>query len=298
MQQTPHEFLCIAVANGRKDVCDIILRDMNTSPNLFNSTGVSPLFIAVSLKNLEIVKTLLQYNADPNKGVADIEISPLFAASDFEQYDICKALLEKGADANKQDKSEGEFPLLKLAEKNETEITKLLLEHKADPNLRTFSGFFPLLIAVEFESDKTIRILLENGANPNMQTPLHKITPLLLSCQNGYLKIAQILVEFGADVNYAVTQRIPNSQRTVQVTPLCSAVHNKHNQIANFLPDSGKLVGSFFYVTTVAIMTGNTEMFKILEQKLNNDEKSDLASYILNRVGTQKMDIPDYIEYH
>ncbi len=50
--------------------------------------------------------------------------------------------------------------------------------------------------------DKVAQLLLEAGANVN-QANTHKHTPLHLSAQNGHLGLSKLLVDAGADVNFA-----------------------------------------------------------------------------------------------
>jgi ankyrin repeat protein len=53
----------------------------------------------------------------------------------------------------------------------------------------------------------TQRPSLENGANPNTEIS-HYCTALLLASANGNLKMVELLVKNGADINYSAWNRI------------------------------------------------------------------------------------------
>lgn len=58
--------------------------------------GITPLHSAISTKNIELVKLLLEHGADVNQAGYD-NIAPLYYAASINQLDIVKLLLSRGA---------------------------------------------------------------------------------------------------------------------------------------------------------------------------------------------------------
>lgn len=85
-----------------------------------------------------------------------------------------------------------------------------LLEYN-EPNF----GINALNLAIDIGNYQSFKKLLELGANPNSINPKTKTTPLIESATyfNGYnydLRYMQLLLDYGADPNYAVEEEIIN----------------------------------------------------------------------------------------
>ncbi len=108
---------------------------------------------------------------------------------------------------------------------------KEYIENGWNPNDSTMSLYY----AIEYNTQENIEtdnwelleLLLENGANPNVQIyselPNIDNTPLTYATGNGYYGAAELLIEYGADVNY--------KERTYGDTPL-HAVQYFYNNMA------------------------------------------------------------------
>ena len=98
----------------------------NTSYEVTSSETPSPLSIAISKGDLNIVRKLIEYGADVNE--KSNGMSPLMVAARYNKTEIIKYLLSKGADINK--KYENGFTALKYAElSNAHEAIELLKQY-------------------------------------------------------------------------------------------------------------------------------------------------------------------------
>ena len=150
--------------------------------------------------NLEIVKLLLQYGANPNDGSEYCRI--LGCAVREGNPKIVQALLQHGADPNSEENSDG--PALYIAayegaikrygpaerrpsmlmslvqdrhRHKYAKIMRLLLDSGADPNASDWLGETPLMVCAKLGFKRGVELLLANGANPkaidkNGDTPL------------------------------------------------------------------------------------------------------------------------------
>lgn len=80
------------------------------------------------------------------------------------------------------------------------EVIRNLIEMGAYPDL-TYLGYTPLNQAVSMGRIEAVRVLLEKGANPEgYQDGGFCPGPLHDACRNGYLEIAEVLIDAGASV--------------------------------------------------------------------------------------------------
>lgn len=136
-----------------------------------------PLHYAISVKNIEFVKLLLDAGSDPN--VADKKgNNSLHLAIYSREYDICKIIIDHGIDINKKTHV-GETALHISCNLQLVEITELLINSGIDVNSQDYDNeFIPLHYTVNLNNIFLSKLLIENGTNINSQdffgnTPLH-----------------------------------------------------------------------------------------------------------------------------
>lgn len=101
----------------------------------------------------------------------------------------------------------------------------------ADLNARNDNGATPLIIACVYGHLKVVQVLMENGTDINKSLPKDDgYTPLFIACMNGRLDVARLLVEKGADMNKATK---------MGDTPLKIAQEMEHVEVVAFLKETG-----------------------------------------------------------
>ena len=199
--------LLVAVQNGSYDIGAFLI-DHGADPNLANSKGWTPLYLAVKNRNpettalpapstdgvLDMIKTLLDRGANPNLRIK--------AATEVHQGMTALWLKEEGA-----------TPLLRAALCGDLTVVKLLLAHGADPLIPTADHTTPLMVASgvgwadgmlhEYTEDQTlevVKLLLSLGADVNAAND-HGITALHGAGYKGANKAVQLLVDRGAKLD-------------------------------------------------------------------------------------------------
>ncbi len=91
----------------------------------------------------------------------------------------------------------------------------------------------PLLSAVTGNAPNVVGRLLQKGADPNMNSA-GGVLPLVAACRRGNTEIAQLLLEYGADIHAR--------QECDEATPIHWAVYGGYRGIVEFLCESGAML--------------------------------------------------------
>ncbi len=122
--------------------------------------------------------------------------------------------------------------LYEAVEKENIKKVESLLNQQENPNDYYSNGLFPLWRATADNNYKIAELLIENGADINQKTKISpsESTPIEIPCQEGYFEIVKLLVENGADVNYEGFRGF---------TPIRIASMNDHIEIVKYLALNG-----------------------------------------------------------
>jgi len=151
-------------------------------------------------------KELLEENPDLAKGDDGDGWTPLIAACRLRDVELVRTLLESGAKVNQRnliDSHSGEgdnFPLWFAANQkrpNRVEVATLLLEYGANVNMVGEFGETPLHQAAAWDNADIAEFLLQNGAYVDAEIEPGK-TPLSLAEKYGFDEVATVLERFGA----------------------------------------------------------------------------------------------------
>ena len=180
----------------------------------------TPIIFADRYGHPEIVKLLLKDM--PVLLLKDMHVydktALLLIALKHDNTEMVKLLLEYDADANVRDKNGLAAALMIAVEKDNTEMVKLLFEHGArfhgarfnvqknnswafsrreDKNDRTTL----IMIAVKNDNTEIAELLLEYGADANVRDKNDQTTLIMIATENDNTEIAKLLLEYGADAN-------------------------------------------------------------------------------------------------
>ena len=171
----------------------------------------TPLHLAVNNGNPTVARILLDYQADVNLRNGDGQ-TPLHLLSGQESFldesnrcDLAGLLLEHGANLNEKDNNNA-TPLHSAAYNRKHKIVRVLLEHMSNANAKTDSGETALhgVSYLKYESQaegvRVAQVLLACGVDVNAQRKDHS-TSLHVASFYGKFDIAKLLLDHGADTN-------------------------------------------------------------------------------------------------
>ena len=120
------KLLLKACQNGQKGVVLAFLKKDGLNVNAVDEFGLAPLHYACKRGYRDIVKLLLDKEADVNQ-ISNESMTPLHAASTSGNKEIIKLLFDAGADINATDKA-GKTPLIYAIEVKKAEAARYLIE--------------------------------------------------------------------------------------------------------------------------------------------------------------------------
>jgi ankyrin repeat protein len=199
--------------------------------NAQNELGATPLWLASVTGNAGMIDKLLRAGANPNVALTVGE-TPLMTASRSGRVEAVKLLLAGGAKVNVAERSRNQTALMWAAGQQHAKVAQVLVEAGADLHARSevrrrrintggqggggvddrFSppgvrdeehgGFTPLLFVAQQGDVETAKVLLDAGANVN-DAAANGASALVIAVHSGHSKLAEFLLERGADPNAA-----------------------------------------------------------------------------------------------
>jgi len=192
----------------------------------YRVSGLTPLAAAALEDQVESVKVLLSYGADPN--TRDNEgMSPLLTATDL---GIAEALLKHGAKVDTRDPETGSTAFLLAFLRADVPLWRLLVRFKANVNVADRSGQHALNTAIDSGDFESASFLLDHGANSRL-CDSEGTPPLVTACRMARLDLVRLLLANGADVE--------RSEPSQADTPLIVAARGNNLEMVRELCNHG-----------------------------------------------------------
>ncbi len=194
-----------AAASGSADILAMLLA-VGGDPNRRGNSTVSPLSLAANRRDAE-KKVRMLLKAGAKATVEDGKNSALFEALSNDSTDfaaapaVIRVLLAAGVPVDPRDEK-GRTPLHEAADQRNAEAVKVLLSGGASVDAVDTCGATPLWLATtaprENEALRVAEILVAAGADVNAKNSCEKGTLLELAEKKGYWKVRQLLLSKGA----------------------------------------------------------------------------------------------------
>jgi ankyrin repeat protein len=162
-----------------------------------DTDGTSALMLAIQTGALDVMRFLLKRC---NKGsiAGPVGAKALAIAASVGNVDAISLLLAEGAPIDSTE-SGGSTPLMTAVECGQRLAMRALLDAKANVNAAGTHHYTALLYAVHCNQPEMVRDLLEAGAALDIEGP-GNVGPLLLAAWKNFVKVAEVLIAYGADV--------------------------------------------------------------------------------------------------
>ncbi|XP_065576408.1 ankyrin-1-like [Artemia franciscana] len=187
----------------------------------------TPLHLAVTSGDLEVIKMVLGKGADVNARNINGE-RPIHLAARRGHTQTVECLLRSGADVNARGIDDNS-PLHSAAFRGHTHTAECLLRSGADVNARNIHGKSPLHFTASHGHPQTAECLSRCGAEVNARD-VNDRSPLHVAAFCGHTQTAECLLRSGADVH----ARNINGERPIHLAAYCG-----HTQTVECLLRSG-----------------------------------------------------------
>lgn len=156
-------------------------------------SSISPLIIAVFQAHLEVVRLLLEAQADVNWQSDGVHWhgSALHMAAQRGHSKVARLLLDYGAPINALDGRKRTRPLHLAAENGHLEVVRLLLASQADQEAEDDLGRRPLHLAAMRGEPDIVQLLLQSGADREKMDETGK-TAMQYASQNGHFAAQEL----------------------------------------------------------------------------------------------------------
>ena len=186
--------LMIACCNDNSQLVKLLLQ-YNADPSIENNGAITALMY--SSGNSKIFKMLLDHGADIN-ATDHLKYTTLHYACIIGNVPVIETILRRNRDMINMINKIGHTPLLMACSNEQLSVVKRLLKEHADPNIQDMRGYTSLLRASYDGYLAIVEELLHNHANPNSQD-VDGITPLMAASDYGHYSVVQRLLQAGAD---------------------------------------------------------------------------------------------------
>lgn len=137
-------------------------------PDTADAEGHTGLFLAVRDGSLKAARALLDWPKTNVETRTANDESPLMMAALKGHTEIVRKLIDRNADVNKT----GWTPLHYAATSGHLAIIELLLEHHAYIDAESPNGTTPLMMAAHYGTPAAVKLLLESGADAALKNQL------------------------------------------------------------------------------------------------------------------------------
>jgi ankyrin repeat protein len=237
----------VEAARANNHAAAVALLAQKVNVNAAEPDGTTALHWAIHNNDVDLVRRLIRAGGDV-KAKNQYGATPLSEAAIVGDTAILNDLIEGGADVDAVN-AEGQTALMAVARTGNIESARVLIARGANVNAKElWRGQTALMWAAAAGLPAMAKELIAHGEDVNAQSlvnnwerdvtaeprrkymPLGGWTPLLFAAREGYLDVAKVLVEAGADLN------TPDPDL---VSPLVTAIVNGHYDVAAYLVERG-----------------------------------------------------------
>jgi hypothetical protein len=191
--------LSMAVANSKIKMARSLVKEFHADVNKIDEAGIAPLHVAVQFGNLAMAKCLVkELGADVNNSGRHGDVTPLFFAVGLGNLDMVRCLKMLGDDVNQRGMKFGRTLLFLAVQLNSLVGLDMIRCLITDVNNADDTGATPLFIAAQNGNLPSVRLLVRE-LKADINKSRSGITPLMAATAEKHEDVVRWLVKAGAD---------------------------------------------------------------------------------------------------
>lgn len=251
MEETKVNNLIEAVEAGKKEEVEKLLQQ-GADINQLNKYGLTPLMLAVATKQKDIVKFLIEKEADLNIQQKETDDTALTSAVTRGYTEIAKLLINAPKiDLNKK-AVYGETALMRAAHYGHKDIVELLIKKGADLKIKDSTGRTAFIMAAVGGHENIVKLFIQKGE----EVKVNQEKLIAMAVAMGHVDMVKFLINEGADLN--ITDNFGKRA-------LMRAVKMDHKDMVEFLIEKGAKFDQEELID-IATKKGHTEIVKLLKE--------------------------------
>uniref|UniRef100_A0A1A8JBD4 Ankyrin repeat domain-containing protein 16 n=2 Tax=Nothobranchius kuhntae TaxID=321403 RepID=A0A1A8JBD4_NOTKU len=183
-----------AARHGHLDVVEYFIKQLGADVEVYNNDYKRPLHEAASMGHKECVSYLLRERAVVDS-LKKADWTPLMMACTRRNLDVIQELLSHGADPGLRNKDGWNSFHIACREGDPLVIEHLLLAAPDIWRTKSKTGRTPLHTAAMHGCEEVVRILLERCGYTPDDTDSCGVTPFMDAVRNGHVSVARLLLE-------------------------------------------------------------------------------------------------------
>jgi ankyrin repeat protein len=251
--------LLLAAENGNLEVVNYLI-SKGADHTRTNDHKENAAWLAAWNGHSEVLKVFIDKGTD-YLACCDCGSTPISMAAGYGHLAVIELLIAAGMDLNNAE-NHINATICNAARYGHTDVVKCLVEAGVDMNILDEDGQNSLLIAIQKSNIETATYLIEAGADLSIESRDNGDTPLLEAANKGNLKMVQLLLSKGADINQCDKK---------QQSPIRRTSFENHFEVFKFLYEAGADVMKFsedgYTPLTVASSKGFFEIVQYLQEK-------------------------------
>ncbi|XP_022662844.1 ankyrin repeat domain-containing protein 50-like isoform X2 [Varroa destructor] len=191
--------LLVAAFEGHAEVCELLLEG-GADVDHADATGRTPLFAAASMGHAHVVKRLLFWGAYVDSIDSEGRTVLSVAAAQGNSQTV-ECLLDRGLDELHRDNA-GWTALHYAAFEGHAQVCQLLMQAGAKPNEVDTDGRTPLILSAQEGHSACVQLFIQSCPRILEHRSHDGRTALRMAAMEGHKETVDLLLGFGADVNY------------------------------------------------------------------------------------------------
>ena len=221
-------------------------------------SGMTPLCLSASEGNTEIVKLLINGGANPNTLYREC-LSPIYLAARRKKYEVVKLLASLSSVRAQMQTSTKNNPLFYAIKMEDLQLIRTILSECVSCDMLVDGIESPLSYAIRTNNEEVVDVICAYTEYFDKSSSADSLTPFMFAILNGFLGVADILKQIGANVKSIDSEGLNVIQIAFRTHNKIALRYLKERGFWDGAMDEGSLINEENKESQVGFKEGNPE---------------------------------------